>query len=156
MPRVFGAEEVSPYYLEALPTYEDRWFYRHPGGTIRWRCCVRLGRTSAAARVVGWQHLFVKVLPEGKGAMRQYFDKWMLLCRYSGDLFLAKGPGRAMGTQHWRSSNELKPKWGVGWLSLYRAPMRRRWFFCRLLLLPCFGPPTACSRCSCPVMIWMA
>ncbi|WP_439889414.1 peptidoglycan glycosyltransferase PbpC [Pseudomonas sp. MBLB4123] len=23
--------EVSPYYLEALLTYEDRWFYRHPG-----------------------------------------------------------------------------------------------------------------------------
>jgi len=25
------AQEVSPYYLEALLTYEDRWFYRHPG-----------------------------------------------------------------------------------------------------------------------------
>ncbi|MDR0805657.1 MAG: peptidoglycan glycosyltransferase PbpC [Enterobacteriaceae bacterium] len=24
-------EEVSPYYLEALLTYEDRWFYSHPG-----------------------------------------------------------------------------------------------------------------------------
>ncbi|MGQ7817092.1 peptidoglycan glycosyltransferase PbpC [Metapseudomonas furukawaii] len=24
-------EEVSPFYLEALLTYEDRWFYRHPG-----------------------------------------------------------------------------------------------------------------------------
>jgi len=24
-------QEVSPYYLEALLTYEDRWFYRHPG-----------------------------------------------------------------------------------------------------------------------------
>ncbi len=24
-------EEVSPYYLEALLTSEDRWFYRHPG-----------------------------------------------------------------------------------------------------------------------------
>ncbi|WP_240921193.1 transglycosylase domain-containing protein, partial [Metapseudomonas otitidis] len=24
-------EQVSPYYLEALLTYEDRWFYRHPG-----------------------------------------------------------------------------------------------------------------------------
>ncbi|XQE66300.1 peptidoglycan glycosyltransferase PbpC [Pseudomonas sp. P3C3] len=24
-------EEVSPYYLEALLTYEDRWFYQHPG-----------------------------------------------------------------------------------------------------------------------------
>ena len=23
--------EVSPYCLEALLTYEDRWFYRHPG-----------------------------------------------------------------------------------------------------------------------------
>ncbi|MDW3716349.1 peptidoglycan glycosyltransferase PbpC, partial [Pseudomonas sp. 2023EL-01195] len=23
--------QVSPYYLEALLTYEDRWFYRHPG-----------------------------------------------------------------------------------------------------------------------------
>lgn len=23
--------EVSPYYLEALLTYEDRWFFRHPG-----------------------------------------------------------------------------------------------------------------------------
>ena len=23
--------EVSPYYLEALLTYEDRWFYQHPG-----------------------------------------------------------------------------------------------------------------------------
>lgn len=24
-------DEVSPYYLDALLTYEDRWFYRHPG-----------------------------------------------------------------------------------------------------------------------------
>ncbi|PTU76526.1 penicillin-binding protein 1C [Pseudomonas mangrovi] len=24
-------QDVSPYYLEALLTYEDRWFYRHPG-----------------------------------------------------------------------------------------------------------------------------
>ncbi|WP_187331826.1 transglycosylase domain-containing protein, partial [Pseudomonas endophytica] len=24
-------EDVSPYYLEALLTYEDRWFYQHPG-----------------------------------------------------------------------------------------------------------------------------
>ncbi|KRW61654.1 peptidoglycan glycosyltransferase PbpC [Pseudomonas sp. TTU2014-080ASC] len=24
-------QEVSPYYLEALLTYEDRWFYQHPG-----------------------------------------------------------------------------------------------------------------------------
>jgi penicillin-binding protein 1C len=24
-------EQVSPYYLEALLTYEDRWFYQHPG-----------------------------------------------------------------------------------------------------------------------------
>lgn len=24
-------DEVSPYYLQALLTYEDRWFYRHPG-----------------------------------------------------------------------------------------------------------------------------
>ena len=23
--------EISPYYLQALLTYEDRWFYRHPG-----------------------------------------------------------------------------------------------------------------------------
>ncbi|NER66382.1 penicillin-binding protein 1C, partial [Pseudomonas sp. MAFF212427] len=26
-----SAEQVSPYYLEALLTYEDRWFYQHPG-----------------------------------------------------------------------------------------------------------------------------
>ncbi len=25
------ASEVSPYYLDALLTYEDRWFYQHPG-----------------------------------------------------------------------------------------------------------------------------
>jgi hypothetical protein len=62
--------------------------------------------------------------------MRQYSDKWMFWCQYTVDLFLAKGPGRALATQHWRASNELKPKWGMGWLSLYR-----RWFFCRLLLL---------------------
>jgi penicillin-binding protein 1C len=24
-------DQMSPYYLEALLTYEDRWFYRHPG-----------------------------------------------------------------------------------------------------------------------------
>jgi penicillin-binding protein 1C len=24
-------DQVSPYYLEALLTYEDRWFYQHPG-----------------------------------------------------------------------------------------------------------------------------
>ncbi|PBP80251.1 penicillin-binding protein 1C [Pseudomonas syringae] len=26
-----SSEQVSPYYLEALLTYEDRWFYSHPG-----------------------------------------------------------------------------------------------------------------------------
>ncbi|MCY1339624.1 Penicillin-binding protein 1C [compost metagenome] len=26
-----AADAVSPYYLQALLTYEDRWFYRHPG-----------------------------------------------------------------------------------------------------------------------------
>ena len=26
-----ATDEVSPYYLEALLTYEDRWFYQHPG-----------------------------------------------------------------------------------------------------------------------------
>ncbi|AYC35146.1 penicillin-binding protein 1C [Pseudomonas cavernae] len=26
-----AVSEVSPYYLDALLTYEDRWFYRHPG-----------------------------------------------------------------------------------------------------------------------------
>ncbi|WP_409567308.1 transglycosylase domain-containing protein, partial [Pseudomonas sp.] len=26
-----GADEVSPLYLQALLTYEDRWFYQHPG-----------------------------------------------------------------------------------------------------------------------------
>ena len=26
-----SAEQVSPYYLQALLTYEDRWFYQHPG-----------------------------------------------------------------------------------------------------------------------------
>ncbi len=26
-----AVHEVSPYYLDALLTYEDRWFYRHPG-----------------------------------------------------------------------------------------------------------------------------
>ena len=24
-------DQVSPYYLDALLTYEDRWFYQHPG-----------------------------------------------------------------------------------------------------------------------------
>src|SRR5690349_24831790 len=24
-------EDVSPLYIEALLTYEDRWFYKHPG-----------------------------------------------------------------------------------------------------------------------------
>ncbi|NMY43287.1 peptidoglycan glycosyltransferase PbpC [Pseudomonas sp. WS 5013] len=26
-----ATDQVSPYYLEALLTYEDRWFYQHPG-----------------------------------------------------------------------------------------------------------------------------
>src|SRR6201991_1447567 len=26
-----NVESVSPLYVEALLTYEDRWFYRHPG-----------------------------------------------------------------------------------------------------------------------------
>ncbi|WP_397450092.1 peptidoglycan glycosyltransferase PbpC [Pseudomonas sp. NA-150] len=26
-----SSDQVSPYYLEALLTYEDRWFYQHPG-----------------------------------------------------------------------------------------------------------------------------
>lgn len=38
-------DQVSPYYLEALLTYEDRWFYRHPGVNP-----LALGRTA-------WQNL---------------------------------------------------------------------------------------------------
>ena len=26
-----GVDDVSPSYLEALVTYEDRWFWKHPG-----------------------------------------------------------------------------------------------------------------------------
>ncbi len=37
--------QVSPYYLDALLTYEDRWFYRHPGVNP-----LALGRA-------GWQNL---------------------------------------------------------------------------------------------------
>jgi hypothetical protein len=67
-----------------------------------------LAETQRRSRVVGWQHLFVKVLPEGKGAMRQYFDKRMLLCRYSHDLFLARGPGRA-----WALNTETQMECGL-------------------------------------------
>jgi len=40
--------EVSPYCLEALLTYEDRWFYRHPGGNPL-ALGQRPGRTCATA-----------------------------------------------------------------------------------------------------------
>jgi len=40
-----AVNEVSPYYLEALLTYEDRWFYRHPGVNV-----LALGRAA-------WQNL---------------------------------------------------------------------------------------------------
>ncbi len=35
-------DQVSPLYLQALLTYEDRWFYRHPGST-RWPWHARPG-----------------------------------------------------------------------------------------------------------------
>ncbi|KPX38840.1 Penicillin-binding protein 1C, partial [Pseudomonas amygdali pv. eriobotryae] len=44
-------EQVSPYYLEALLTYEDRWFYSHPG--VNPLALVRAtGQNLSGARVV--------------------------------------------------------------------------------------------------------
>lgn len=48
--------EVSPYYLEALLTYEDRWFYQHRGvnplalGRATWQNLTGGGCCPAAAR----------------------------------------------------------------------------------------------------------
>lgn len=39
-------EEVAPAYLQALLTYEDRWFWYHPG-INPWLCCAPPGRICA-------------------------------------------------------------------------------------------------------------
>ncbi|WP_339461793.1 peptidoglycan glycosyltransferase PbpC [Pseudomonas sp. EA_105y_Pfl2_R69] len=52
--------EVSPYYLEALLTYEDRWFYRHPGvnplalGRAAWQN-LRSGRVLSGGSTLSMQ-----------------------------------------------------------------------------------------------------
>jgi membrane peptidoglycan carboxypeptidase len=50
-------DQVSPYYLEALLTYEDRWFYRHPGVNAAGVGPRRLAEPQRRSRAVWRQHL---------------------------------------------------------------------------------------------------
>ncbi|KOP51234.1 penicillin-binding protein 1C, partial [Pseudomonas coronafaciens pv. porri] len=96
-------EQVSPYYLEALLTYEDRWFYRHPGVNP-----LALGRASwqnlSGARVVsGGSTLSMQVArlldPHSRtlpGKLRQLWRtvqlEWHLSKDQILDLYLNRAP----------------------------------------------------------------
>jgi penicillin-binding protein 1C len=49
--------EVSPYYLDALLTYEDRWFYQHPGVNPLALARATWQNLTGARVVSGGQHL---------------------------------------------------------------------------------------------------
>ncbi len=49
-------EDVSPRYLEALINYEDRWFWKHPGGESILGGARSVARSHFGTGYFRWQH----------------------------------------------------------------------------------------------------
>ncbi|MEC6745649.1 MULTISPECIES: peptidoglycan glycosyltransferase PbpC [Pseudomonas] len=96
-------EQVSPYYLEALLTYEDRWFYRHPGvnplalGRAAWQNLtggrVLSGGSTLSMQVARLLDPHSRTLP---GKLRQVWRtaqlEWHLSKRQILELYLNRAP----------------------------------------------------------------
>ncbi|MCQ0170063.1 penicillin-binding protein 1C [Pseudomonas sp. S12(2018)] len=96
-------DQVSPYYLEALLTYEDRWFYRHPGvnplalGRAAWQNLtggrVLSGGSTLSMQVARLLDPHSRTLP---GKLRQVWRtaqlEWHLSKRQILELYLNRAP----------------------------------------------------------------
>lgn len=96
-------DQVSPYYLEALLTYEDRWFYRHPGvnplalGRAAWQNLtggrVLSGGSTLSMQVARLLDPHSRTLP---GKLRQVWRtaqlEWHLTKRQILELYLNRAP----------------------------------------------------------------
>lgn len=96
-------DQVSPYYLEALLTYEDRWFYRHPGvnplalGRAAWQNLtggrVLSGGSTLSMQVARLLDPHSRTLP---GKLRQVWRtaqlEWQLSKRQILELYLNRAP----------------------------------------------------------------
>ena len=96
-------DQVSPYYLEALLTYEDRWFYRHPGvnplalGRAAWQNLtggrVLTGGSTLSMQVARLLDPHSRTLP---GKLRQVWRtaqlEWHLSKRQILELYLNRAP----------------------------------------------------------------
>lgn len=98
-----GADEVSPLYLQALLTYEDRWFYRHPGvnplalGRAAWQNLsggrVLSGGSTLSMQVARLLDPHARTLP---GKLRQLWRtlqlEWHLSKREILEIYLNRAP----------------------------------------------------------------
>jgi penicillin-binding protein 1C len=98
-----SVDQVSPYYLEALLTYEDRWFYRHPGvnpfalGRAAWQNLsggrVLSGGSTLSMQVARLLDPHSRTLP---GKLRQLWRtlqlEWHLSKRQILEIYLNRAP----------------------------------------------------------------
>lgn len=98
-----GVDEVSPLYLQALLTYEDRWFYRHPGvnplalGRAAWQNLsggrVLSGGSTLSMQVARLLDPHARTLP---GKLRQLWRtlqlEWHLSKREILEIYLNRAP----------------------------------------------------------------
>lgn len=140
-----GVDEVSPLYLQALLTYEDRWFYRHPGvnplalGRAAWQNLtggrVLSGGSTLSMQVARLLDPHSRTLP---GKLRQLWRtlqlEWHLSKREILEIYLNRAPfgGTLQGVAaaSWaylgKSPQQLTPAEAALLAVLPQAPSRLR------------------------------
>ncbi|XPE25359.1 transglycosylase domain-containing protein [Shigella sonnei] len=117
-------EDVSPRYLEALIDYEDRWFWKHPGGESVLGGACSLARFTSGRVISGGSTLTMQVArlldPHPKtfgGKIRQLWRalqlEWHLSKREILTLYLNRAPFggtlQEIGAASWASSGNRLP-----------------------------------------------
>lgn len=140
-----GVDDVSPLYLEALLTYEDRWFYSHPGvnplslGRAAWQNLtggrVLSGGSTLSMQVARLLDPHARTLP---GKLRQLWRtvqlEWHLSKREILEIYLNRAPfgGTLQGVAaaSWaylgKSPKDLTPAEAALLAVLPQAPSRLR------------------------------
>jgi len=140
-----SVDEVSPLYLQALLTYEDRWFYRHPGvnplslGRAAWQNLtggrVLSGGSTLSMQVARLLDPHARTLP---GKLRQLWRtlqlEWHLSKREILEIYLNRAPfgGTLQGVAaaSWaylgKSPQQLTPAEAALLAVLPQAPSRLR------------------------------
>ncbi|MDE9440347.1 peptidoglycan glycosyltransferase PbpC [Xenorhabdus bovienii] len=138
-------EQVSPEYIQALLTYEDRWFYKHPGinpvSLLRaaWQD-IRAGKIVSGGSTISMQVARL-IDPHPRtftGKFRQIWRTLQLECHYSKDQILEMYLNRApfggtlqgVGAASWaylgKPPSELSPGEAALLAVLPQAPSRLR------------------------------